>query len=150
LSNRLSVYRFADVPKENRLHEGRMSRFAARTSNAMMMFAEIKPQPLGKQGHHRKPHDHPYDQMLVVMKGTMHMEIGDEEYELTEGSFVVIPANVMHRGYVVGETPAQLIELFAPVRADYIHLVDFQDEDFGDRGVEWVKPEFDSWHRPPD
>lgn len=148
MSERLPVYRFADVPKENRLHQGRMSRFAARTSGAMVMFAEIKPQPLGQQGHHRRPHDHPHDQMLIVMKGAMHMEIGGHEYDLTEGSFVVIPAFVMHRGYAVGTTPASLIELFAPVRADYIHLVDYQEEDFGDQGVDWVKAEYDSWNDP--
>jgi mannose-6-phosphate isomerase-like protein (cupin superfamily) len=148
VSKRLPVYKFSEIPRENRLHEGRMSRFAARTSGAMVMFAEIKPQPLGEQGYHRKPHDHPYDQMLVVLKGHMHMEIGGEEYDLTEGSLIIIPAFVMHRGYVVGEIPASILEIFSPVRADYIHLVDYQEEDFGDRGVEWVKPEYDSWNKP--
>ncbi len=73
---------------------------------------------------------------------------GWAEYDLKEGAFIVIPAHVMHRGYAVGETPASLIEIFAPVRNDYIHLVDYQDEEFGDKGVEWVKPEWDSWNRP--
>lgn len=148
MTGKLPVYRFADIPKERKLHQGRMERFAARTSSAMVMFAEIKPQPIGQQGHHRKPHDHPHDQMLIVMKGHMHMEIGGEEYDLEEGALVVIPAHVMHRGYAVGATPASLIEIFAPVRNDYIHLVDYQKEGFGDEGVEWVKPGWDSWNKP--
>lgn len=148
MSERLPVYKFADMPKEKRLHQGRMTRTGIRTKHAQLVFAEITPQPKGQQTYHRKPHDHPYDMMLIVMKGAMHMEIGGHEYDLEEGTAMVIPAFVMHRGYAVGDKPASLIEVFAPVRRDYIHLVEYQREDFGDQGELWVKPEHDSWNRP--
>jgi quercetin dioxygenase-like cupin family protein len=149
MTQRLPVYRFSEIPKETRLHQGRMSRFSIRTKNAQIVFATIAPQPKGQQTYHRKPHDHPHDMMLIVMKGAMHMEIGGLAYELQEGSAMVIPAFVMHRGYAVGDTPASLIEIFSPVRADYIHLVEYQKENFGDKGQPWVKKEYDSWNPPP-
>ena len=71
-----------------------------------------------------------------------------EEYKIEEGSAVVIPEYVMHRGYALGTAPVSLIEVFAPPRTDYIHLVEYQEEDFGDKGVEWVKEELDSWNAP--
>jgi mannose-6-phosphate isomerase-like protein (cupin superfamily) len=126
-----------------------MTRFSVRTKHAQIIFAEITPQPAGEQTYHREPHDHPHDMMLVVMKGAMHMEIGGLDYELREGSAMVIPAYVMHRGYALGDTPASLIEVFAPARADYIHLVQYQEEDFGDQGEQWIKTETDSWNPPP-
>ena len=149
MSKRLPVYNFADVPKETKLHQGRMTRYSIRTKHAQIVFATIKPQPKSEQKYHRAPHDHPHDMMLVVVKGKMHMEIGKEIYELPEGAAVVIPAFVMHRGYAMGDQPVQIMEVFAPARADYIHLVEYQKEDFGDKGVPWVKKDLDSWNPPP-
>jgi mannose-6-phosphate isomerase-like protein (cupin superfamily) len=149
MAKRLPVYKFAEIPKETRLHQGRMTRYSIRTKHAQVVFADIRPQPRDQQNFHRTPHDHPHDMMLIVMKGAMRMEIDGLEYDLHEGSAVVIPAFVMHRGYAVGDTPASLIEVFAPPRADYIHLVQYQQEDFGDQGELWVKEELDSWNEPP-
>jgi mannose-6-phosphate isomerase-like protein (cupin superfamily) len=148
MPERLPVYRFSDIPKEKRLHQGRMTRFSIRTKNAQVVFAEIQPQPEGQQTYHREPHDHPHDMMLIVMDGAMMMEIDGLEYTIEAGSAVVIPEYVMHRGYALGTTPASLIEIFAPVRADYIHLVEYQKEDFGDTGEAWVKPDLNSWNAP--
>lgn len=148
MSERLPVYKFSDIPRETRLHQGRMTRFSIRTKHAQVIFAEIEPQPEGQQTFHREPHDHPYDMMLIVMDGAMLMEIGGHEYVLEAGSAMVIPEYVMHRGYALGGKKASLIEIFAPVRADYIHLVEYQGQSFGDEGVPWVKPELDSWNPP--
>ena len=148
MATRLPVYRFADMPKETRLHEGRMTRHSIRTKHAQVVFAEIKPQPKGQQTYHRTPHDHPYDMMLIVMRGAMNMEIDGLEYELREGSAMVIPPFVMHRGHALGDHPVSLIEVFAPPRRDYIHLVEYQREDFGDKGEPWVRPDIDSWNPP--
>ena len=59
MAERLRVYKVAEIPRENRLHEGRMTRYSIRTKNAQIVFADITPQPMGKQGNHRPPHDHP-------------------------------------------------------------------------------------------
>jgi mannose-6-phosphate isomerase-like protein (cupin superfamily) len=149
MPGRLPVYKLSDIPRENRLHEGRMTRYSIRTKNAQIVFAEITPQPVGSQRYHRQPHDHPHDMLVIVTKGTMRMEIAGEEYDIGEGSVVDVPAFAMHRGYALGEKPVSLIEIFSPVRHDYIHLVEWQKEAFGDNGVPWVKEEFNSWNPPP-
>lgn len=148
MSKRLPVYKLAEIPRETRLHQGRMTRYSVRTKHAQVVFADITPQPKGQQTYHRTPHDHPYDMMLIVMKGAMKMEIDGLEYDLEEGSAMVIPPFVMHRGHALGDKPVSLIEIFAPARSDYIHLVEYQQEDFGDRGEPWVKKDIDSWNPP--
>jgi quercetin dioxygenase-like cupin family protein len=146
---RLPVYKLADIPREKNLHEGRMTRYSIRTKNAQIVFADITPQPIGAQHNHRRPHDHPHDMLLIVLKGTMLMEIDGQEYDLGPGEVVDVPAFAMHRGYALGTTPVSLIEIFSPVRHDYIHLVEWMTEDFGDNGVPWVKKEHNSWNPPP-
>ncbi|HLJ20287.1 MAG TPA: cupin domain-containing protein [Stellaceae bacterium] len=148
-AGRLPVYQRADVPRESKLHQGRMRRYSIRTKHAQVVWADITPQPKGQQGHHRKPHDHPHDMMLIVQKGAMRMEIGGTEYDMPAGSAVVIPPLVMHRGYALGDETTSIMEIFSPVRRDYIHLVSYQKEKFDDNGVEWVKPGLDSWNSPP-
>jgi mannose-6-phosphate isomerase-like protein (cupin superfamily) len=149
MSERLPVYNLADIPRESNLHEGRMTRYSIRTKHAQVVFGSIAPQLKGEQKNHRKPHDHPHDMLVIVLKGAMRMEVGDTEYDLKAGSAMVVPAYAMHRGYVVGDEPAELIEVFAPARNDYIHLVEYQKEDFGEKGEAWIKKEFNSWNPPP-
>jgi quercetin dioxygenase-like cupin family protein len=85
-----------------------MTRYSVRTKHAQLVFADIAPQPAGQQTYHRKPHNHPHDMLLIVMKGAMMMEVDGLEYELPAGSAMVIPPLVMHRGYALGDTPASL------------------------------------------
>lgn len=146
---RLPVYKIADIPREKQLHEGRMTRYSIRTKNAQIVFAEITPQPIGSQRNHRKPHDHPHDMLLIVLKGTMRMEVAGEEYDIGPNEVIDVPAFAMHRGYALGSEPVSLIEIFSPVRHDYIHLVAWQEEAFGDDGVPWVRSEYNSWNPPP-
>lgn len=149
MAERLRVYKVAEIPRETQLHEGRMTRYSIRTKNAQIVFADVTPQPIGKQGNHRKPHDHPHAMLLIVVKGTMRMEIEGQEYDIGPGELMDVPAFAMHRGYALGETPVSLIEIFSPVRHDYIHLVQWQKEPYGDDGVPWIKDEHKSWNPPP-
>jgi len=148
MSKQLPVYKLKDIPRENRLHEGRMTRYSVRTKNAQIVFADIIPQPVGQQRYHRKSHDHPHAMLLIVLKGTMRMDIDGVEYDIGEGSAIDVPAFAMHRGYALGETPVSLIEIFSPVRHDYIHLVEYQQKDYEDSGEPWIRENF-SWNPPP-
>src|SRR5215218_9590678 len=105
---KLPVYKIADIPRERDLHEGRMTRWSMRTKDAQIIFAEITPQPVGTQGNHRAPHDHPHDMLLIVLKGTMRMEIDGQEYDIGPGEACDVRAYMMHRGYALGETPVSL------------------------------------------
>ena len=134
----VKVYHLAKLPRERRLHERRMERWSIRSQNAQIVFGNITPQPAGKQGNHREPHDHPFDMLLVVMKGTMMQDVEGVDYEVGPESAMVVPAFYMHRGYAYGQETASLFEVFAPARRDYIDLVEYQDE-FKDQGEDWVK-----------
>jgi mannose-6-phosphate isomerase-like protein (cupin superfamily) len=134
----VKVYNLAKLPRERRLHERRMERWSIRSQNAQIVFGNITPQPAGKQGNHREPHDHPFDMLLVVMKGTMMQDVEGVDYAVGPGAAMVVPEFYMHRGYAHGQETASLFEVFAPARRDYIDLVGYQDE-FKDQGKDWVK-----------
>lgn len=138
MANELNVQKLADLPRERRLHQGRMERWSIRTQGAQIVFGDITPQPAGSQGNHREPHDHPFDMLLVVVKGTMMQEVEGVDYEVKAGTAMLVPEFFMHRGYAYGPETASLFEVFAPARRDYIDLVEYQRE-YQDKGKDWVK-----------
>jgi mannose-6-phosphate isomerase-like protein (cupin superfamily) len=115
-----------------------MERWSIRTEGAQIVFGDITAQPLDKQGNHREPHDHPFDMLLVVVKGTMMQEVEGVDYKVEPGTAMLVPAYFMHRGYAYGPETASLFEVFAPARRDYIDLVEYQRE-YADTGKDWVK-----------
>jgi quercetin dioxygenase-like cupin family protein len=63
-------------------------------------------------------HSHPHEQIGTVLKGTLELIIGNETRLVSEGDGWVIPSDVVHKGHCV-EGPAEVMEVFAPVREDY-------------------------------
>jgi len=49
-----------------------------------------------KGGEGAKPHQHPNEQIVVVLKGRIRVRLGDEEQELGPGSGFRVPPNVLH------------------------------------------------------
>ena len=47
-------------------------------------------------GTHFDLHWHTYDEHVVVVKGELTIELGDEVHELTTGSYIVIPGRLNH------------------------------------------------------
>jgi quercetin dioxygenase-like cupin family protein len=62
-------------------------------------------------------HDHPHEQITMILEGTLEMKIGDETHMLTEGMMHVIPSNVKHSAFA--HTDCKLIDVFSPVREEY-------------------------------
>lgn len=50
-----------------------------------------------------KPHTHPNEQIVSIIRGTGRMQIGDEEREVGPGDVVLIPAGTEHWGEVYEE-----------------------------------------------
>lgn len=71
-----------------------------------------------KQGHTLPLHNHPYEQTGYMLSGRMKFHIGDEWFESTAGDSWCIPENVFHE--VIVEEDSHVIELFSPVRPDYL------------------------------
>jgi len=113
---------FADLPRES-IGDGVLQRTAVRTDEGLVTFNWIQP------GHPEvPPHDHPYDQLSFIFAGTLEMELDGTTYRVSEGEFLYIPAGVPHTGRVVGDKPVLNIDVFAPMREDYMHLAAHQPE----------------------
>ena len=65
-------------------------------------------------------HTHSEEQIGTVLSGEMVMIIGDEEKALQAGDTYIIPGDVPHKA-VVGGGPARAIDVFNPVRKDYMY-----------------------------
>ena len=63
-------------------------------------------------------HQHPNEQLGIILKGSLRFNIGDESRDLRVGDTYVIPANIPHDA-VAGPDGAVVIDVFAPVRADW-------------------------------
>jgi quercetin dioxygenase-like cupin family protein len=75
------------------------------------------------------PHSHPFEQLFMIIEGRVTLHVGDDVFDCGPGSVVRIPPDVMHWA----EPPkaedgvAVNIDVFSPVREDYLHLVKYQD-----------------------
>ena len=63
-------------------------------------------------------HQHPNEQVGIMLSGSMVFTVGDERRELVAGDTYAIPANVPH-DVVAGPDGAVAIDVFAPVRDDW-------------------------------
>jgi quercetin dioxygenase-like cupin family protein len=64
-----------------------------------------------------KPHTHPNDQIAIMMKGKMLMEINGETHIMGPGEFAFVPRNVVHRIQTMDEE-AIVLDVFYPIRTD--------------------------------
>ena len=72
------------------------------------------------------PHSHPFDQLSYVLAGAMRFYVGDEVFDLTSPAVLHIPGGVPHCAEPLGEERALNIDVFAPVREDYLSLCEHQ------------------------
>ncbi len=63
-------------------------------------------------------HSHEHEQVVNVLEGTYKMIVDDIEYLLKAGDILTIPSNAEHWGNSI--TKCKIIDVFAPVREDYI------------------------------
>lgn len=65
-------------------------------------------------------HSHPHEQIGMVYAGRARLRIGDEERLVEKGDFYCIPANVPHGDTCLGDEPFVMLDIFYPVREDFI------------------------------
>jgi len=115
-----AMYNWNDLQKDSPRHG--IDRVAFRGDNAMVVLNWIKP------GMQPGPHSHPFEQLVLILQGRTRLHIGDEVLECGPGSMVRVPPNVVHYAEAVGDEVCLNLDVFAPVRADYSHLVDYQEK----------------------
>ena len=108
---------FADLPRRP-LPKLSLSRSRVYTDGALVVFNWVDPPtalPL---------HDHPFDQLALILAGRCVMRVDEEVHPLGPGEFVYIPAGASHGLEAVGsEEPVLNVDVFSPAREDYLHLV---------------------------
>jgi quercetin dioxygenase-like cupin family protein len=71
-------------------------------------------------GHTVPIHTHPHEQIGMVYAGKAHLCIGDEERVSQKGDFYCIPAEVPHGDTCIGDEPFVMLDIFYPIREDFI------------------------------
>ncbi len=81
------------------------------------------------------PHSHPFEQLVLIVQGRVRFHIGDEYVEGGPGSMIRIPPHAMHYAEPIGDEVVLNLDVFAPLREDYRHLVEYQAAEFSERDV---------------
>ena len=84
--------------------------------NMMLSYLEMD------EGAEIPLHHHPHEQGGMLIKGNMQLTIGDETRICHAGDMFLIPPNVPHRAVAV-DGPAVVMDVFSPVREDYVELM---------------------------
>ena len=65
-------------------------------------------------------HSHEHEQIGIIYAGKAKLKIGDEERIVEKGDFYRIPANVPHTDTCLSEEPFIMLDIFYPIRKDFI------------------------------
>ena len=74
----------------------------------------------------RGPHSHAFDQLSYVLAGAMRFYVGDDVFDLHAPAVVHIPGGLPHCAEPIGDERALNIDVFAPIREDYLPLCEHQ------------------------
>lgn len=111
-------YRWDALPKEA-VRAG-VKRAGFRGDDVLLVMNWLEP------GMQTNPHRHPFEQIVYVVQGKMRFVVGDEVIEADAGSVIRVPPDVLHYGEPIGNEPVLNLDVFAPFREDYGHLVEYQ------------------------
>ena len=112
--------RWDDIPGETA--RGGVHRRGFGTDNVLLVMHDLAPDMA------LSPHSHDFDQIAVIVEGEAIYHVGDRDNPVGPGSVLLIPAGVEHYIEPTGGTPVKNLDVFAPCRDDYRHL------------IEWMQP----------
>ena len=119
MDDRPVLYNWNTLPRET-VRPG-VERCAFRGENVISVMNWIEP------GNEVRPHSHTFEQLVLILQGHARYHVGDEVFDCTPGSMLRVPAGQVHYIEVVGEETVLNMDLFSPVREDYLHLVRYQE-----------------------
>ncbi len=115
MTQKATLYNWKDLPSEV-VRKG-VSRSGFRGEDVLLVMNKIEP------GMDINPHSHPFEQVVYIVEGRVRFHVGDDEMEAGPGSLIRIPPDVVHYAEPIGDEPALNLDVFAPIRDDYRHLV---------------------------
>ena len=120
------------LPRQSRFG-GAMEETAVVMDAAISKFAWAKVgsgEMTGRLAPVGKPDVHPWDQVILMISGRVEVTLGENGsegvYEMGPGWVVYIPANMPHIGRILGNEEAFGVDVFAPVRKDYLEMAKHQ------------------------
>jgi mannose-6-phosphate isomerase-like protein (cupin superfamily) len=118
---RAVVRTWDDIPSEA-VREG-VNRRAFGTEDVLLVMNDIAPRM------EPAPHVHEgFDQIALIISGRAVYHIGDEAHPVGPGSVMLIPAGVRHYIEPDGDETVKNLDVFAPARADFAHLLRWMDD----------------------
>ncbi len=118
-----------ELPRQVRLG-GAIEETAVVMDGALLKFSWAVPTECAVSGRGAvlgKADQHPFDQAIFLVSGRVEVTLGeDDTYVLEPGHVIYIPADIPHIGRVLGDEPAFGIDIFAPVRDDYLDMAQHQ------------------------
>jgi len=120
----IRAYRWDELPKEA-VRAG-VTRAGFRGDDVLLVMNWLLP------GMQTNPHQHPCEQIVYVVQGRMRFVVGDQVIEAAAGTVIRVPPNVQHYGEPIGDEPVLNLDVFAPFREDYRHLVEYQRDQGGE------------------
>jgi hypothetical protein len=138
------LYSWSELPRQT-IFDGNLSRTALRTDGALVTFNWFEPCMSRPE-----PHSHPFDQLVMVIEGSLNLEIAAEFIGMPSGSAARIPSGVAHTAWPAGDQRVLNIDVFGTVREDYLFLTHHQIEVFGGATVAAgaVSQGFSIWNAP--
>jgi len=112
--------RWDELPKED-VRPG-VTRAGFRGDDVLLVMNWLQP------GMKTNPHRHPFEQLVYIVQGRMRLVVGDEVIEAGPGTVIRVPPDVLHHGEPIGTETVLNLDVFAPIRDDYRHLVAHQEK----------------------
>jgi len=116
----MTAVRWDEIPDEEVRPGIRRRGFG--TENVLLVMNECEP------GMDLRPHTHDFDQIALIVSGTAVYHVGDDHHEVGPGSVVLVPAGVEHYIEPTGAETVHNLDVFAPARPDYLHLIEWMRE----------------------
>ena len=113
------LFNWHDLPRET-VGNGFIDRCGFGGEGVIAVFNWVKP------GYVPRPHQHEFEQLVLILEGECNYRVGDEVFACERGSMVRIPPHTMHCIEVTGNRAVLNLDVFAPVREDYAHLLEHQ------------------------
>ncbi|MBS1864229.1 MAG: cupin domain-containing protein [Actinobacteria bacterium] len=128
MPSRMFHARLEDLPKETTF-EGTYRRTGVVTDHAFLSFAWVDA-GFGAEWEEGEPfpnmHSHDHDQLMVQISGEQEMVVGEQSLHFQAGEVLYIPSQMIHGGRPIGDEPSFAIEVFAPIRTDYLYIAEHQ------------------------
>lgn len=122
----IKMHDWNDLPRE--LVRKGVERCGFRGDDSILVMNWISP------GLDVRPHSHTFEQLVICVQGQFNYHVGDEVFHMTPGCMLRVPPNTVHYVEALGDEVALNLDVFAPLRDDYKHLVHYQAAEFADLG----------------